>query len=250
MRVAVCDDDASIREHYTEWIKLVAEKEDVSIAVDRFEKGSQLLFSMLDKKMEYDIIFLDVFMPGQCGIDLGEELRKAEFAGFIIFLTRSDAHMLPAFDVGAANYIIKGEEYDNDRFEKVLLKTFKKVEKRRRKYILLNSVDEHRNIPIESIQYFEVSKHICFAYYGKGEVFEFSSSLGKLSSMLTAYNFERAHKSFLVNCAMVKSYNAKELVMKNGDVVPLGRKYSPIVRQKMVDLAEIDASTKSPSVVE
>lgn len=250
MRVAVCDDDANIREHYTEWIKLVAEKEGISVLVDRFEKGSQLLFSMLDKKMEYDIIFLDIFMPGQGGIDLGEELRKGGFVGFIIYLTRSEDYMLPAFDVGASNYIIKGEEYDNDRFEKVLIKTFKKVEDRRRKYILLNSVDEHRNVPIDSIQYFEVSKHICYVHYGKGEVFEFSSSLGKLSTMLVSYNFERAHKSFLVNCAMVKSYTSKELVMKNSDVVPLGRKYSPIVRKKMVDLAEIDASTKSPDILE
>lgn len=63
MRVAICDDERAVRDHYSDLIKLTAQQKGFEIIVDRFEKGSQLLFAMEDKKLVYDIIFLDIFMP-------------------------------------------------------------------------------------------------------------------------------------------------------------------------------------------
>lgn len=240
MRVAICDDDASIRDHYSDLIKLIAEQNDFTVLVDRFEKGAQLLFAMEDKRVIYDIIFLDIFMPGKNGIDLGSSIRKTEHGSFVVYLTRSTDHMLPAFDVGASNYILKGNEFADDRFEKVFLKTVEEVEKRKRKYILLNNIEEHRNVAIDTIKYFEVSRHICIVHYGKDERFEFTSSLGKLENMLMALNFERVHKSFLVNCRKVKSYTVREITMHDDSSIPVGRKYLATFRQAMSDLAEIN----------
>lgn len=241
MRVAICDDDSSVRDQYTQLIKLIAEKHKLSVIVDRFEKGSQLLFAMEDKQIVYDIVFLDIFMPGENGIDIGAQMRADDYGGFVVYLTRSEDHMLSAFDIGATNYVVKGREYEDNRFEKVFLKTAKQVEERRRKFILLSSIDEYRNVALDSIQFFEVNRHICLVHYGKGEEFEFSSSLGKLENMLLSFNFERVHKSFLVNCEAVKSYTAKEILMNNGARVPIGRKYAPTFKKAMADLAEINA---------
>ncbi len=245
MRVSICDDDVSVLDQYSTLIKLIAENNEISIAVDRFEKGSQLLFAMEDKKLVYDIVFLDIFMPGQNGIDLGSQLGASGYGGFIVYLTRSEDHMLSAFDVGAVNYVIKGEAESFSRFEKVFLKVAKQVENRRRKYILLNSIDEYRNIPLDSIQYFEVNRHICFVHYGKGDTFEFSSSLGKLENTLLSFDFERVHRSFLVNCRAVESYTVKEINMSSGAVLPVGRKYSTQFRQAMADLAEVNLAGSS-----
>lgn len=239
MRVAICDDDAAMREHYAELIKLVAIRHGKAVEVDRFESGEQLLFSLADKKDPPDIAFLDIFMPGVDGIDLGTQMRKAGFIGSIIYLTRSKEHMLPAFDVGATNYVIKGDEYGSDRFERVFLKAVIQTEQRRRKYILLNGISEHRNIAIESIRYFEVNRHICIVHYGYDESFEFVSTLGKAESMLLPFGFVRVHKSFLVNCAAVKGYNFKRIVLEDGTEVPIGRKYQDNFRQAMKSFAEI-----------
>lgn len=239
MRVAICDDDAAMREHYAELIKLVAEGHGKTVEVEQFKTGEQLLFSLADKKTPPDIAFLDIFMPGVDGIDLGTQMRKSGFIGSIIYLTRSKDHMLPAFDVGATNYVIKGDEYGSDRFERVFLKAAAQAEQRKRKYILLNGISEHRNIAIESIRYFEVNRHICVVHYGYDESFEFVSTLGKAENMLLPYGFVRVHKSFLVNCAAVRGYNFKRIVLEDGTEVPIGRKYQDNFRQAMNSFADV-----------
>jgi len=242
MKVAICDDDSSARGHYTELIKLVADNHGISTTVDCYQKGEQLLFALDDKKDPYDIVFLDIFMPSINGIDVGTQLRKAGFIGSIIYLTRSKEHMLSAFDVGASNYVLKGNEYESDRFERVFIKAMKEVEQRKRKYLLLNGISEHRNIAIDTIRYFEVSKHICIVYYGKGESFEFVSSLGKIENKLLSFGFVRVHRSFLVNCARVKSFTFKQIIMDDDVQIPVGRKHAANFRQTIKDFSEIDIS--------
>lgn len=245
MRVAICDDDAKARDHYAELIELVAEKEEVAVTVDRLDKGETLLFRMGGAEAPYDIIFLDIFMPGTNGINLGLQIRKTDFIGAVIYLTRSEEHMLSAFDVGASNYVLKGEAFDDARFERVFKQAIKEVERRKRKYILLNSVTEHRNVAIDSILYFEVVKHVCFVHYGKGEVFEFASSLKKIEKSLVVYGFVRVHKSFLINTAAVKSYTYNEAIMKDGTKIPLGRQRLPQFRQAMEALSVLDSRAEN-----
>lgn len=242
MRVAVCDDDAVTRNQYAELIELIAEKERIPVVVDRFEKGDTLLFMMGGAEVPYDIIFLDIFMPGTDGISLGSQLKKENFIGAVIYLTRSEEHMFSAFDVGAANYVLKGEAFDNARFERVFKQAVREVERRKRKYILLNSITEHRNIAIDSILYFEVVRHVCFVYYGNNEVFEFASSLTKIEKTLAAFGFVRVHKSFLVNVAAVQSYVYNEVTMKNGAKIPLGRQRLAQFRKAMEALSVLDTS--------
>lgn len=246
MRVIICDDDAGMRDHYAELVKLVAQKKEYSVKLDRYETAEQVMFSMEDKNLPPDIALLDVLMPGANGIDLGTQMRRAGYKGSIIYITRSKEHMLPAFDVGATNYVLKGSEYESDRFERVFIKAAEEVEQRKRKYLLLNGITEYRNVEINSILYFEVSKHSCTVHYDKDESFEFMSSLGKIESKLLAFGFIRIHRSYLVRGAAVERYTYKEAFMKNGDVVPIGRKYQADFKEAMEILTDIDASkTKS-----
>lgn len=242
MRVAICDDDASMRDLYAEYIKLIADKHGMSIVVDRYESGKQLMFVLPDKEIIHDIVFLDIFMPGVDGIDLGTQLRKAGFVGSIVYLTRSKDHMLSAFDVGATNYVLKEDTFDSKRFERVFLKVAKEAEQKRRKYILFNGIIEHRNIAIDTIRCVEVRKHICVVDHGEDELFELVSSLGKIETTLLPFQFIRVHKSFLINGAKVKSFTAKQVVLDNDKVVPIGRKYAAEFREKMEGIAEMDVT--------
>lgn len=238
MKVAICDDDAKLRNYYAELTQLVANKSGIPVSVDTYEKGEQLLFALSSRNDPPDILFLDIFMPGIDGINLGSDLVKNGFIGSIIYLTRSQDHMLSAFDVGASNYIIKGEEFDSGRFEKVFFKAAKEVERRKRKHILLNGIGEHRNIAIDSISYFEIRKYRCIVHYNKDETFEFVSPLHKIENALRVYGFVRSYKSYLINCEKVASYNAKQIVLNDGTELPMGRKYYPDVKEAMTAYAE------------
>ena len=62
---------------------------------------------------QYDLIILDVVLPGQEGFGICRELRAAEFSGPILMLTARDAveDRIRGLDVGADDYLTKPFDY-------------------------------------------------------------------------------------------------------------------------------------------
>lgn len=111
VRVLITDDEpagrASVR-------ALLAQDARVEI-VGECATGPETIRAVRDHHP--DLIFLDVQLPGQSGIaalaDVPEELRPV-----VIFVTAFDAHALHAFDLEAADYLLK--PYSDTRFRKAL----------------------------------------------------------------------------------------------------------------------------------
>ncbi len=57
--------------------------------------------------IDYDIVFLDIEMPGLTGLDLAAALAAAESSPAIVFVTAYGEHALKAFEVAATDYLVK-----------------------------------------------------------------------------------------------------------------------------------------------
>jgi DNA-binding LytR/AlgR family response regulator len=59
-----------------------------------------------------DIAFLDIRMPGATGLDVAQQLARAEHRPRVVFVTAYDQYALQAFESEAADYLLKpvGEE--------------------------------------------------------------------------------------------------------------------------------------------
>lgn len=75
-----------------ECIETINEAEDVNSAIQMIEK------------VDPNLIFLDIQMPGDSGFDL---LNKTDYKGKIIFATAFDEYALRAFEVNALDYLLK-----------------------------------------------------------------------------------------------------------------------------------------------
>jgi two-component system, OmpR family, copper resistance phosphate regulon response regulator CusR len=58
---------------------------------------------------EYDLVVLDVLLPGRSGLDVCRELRRSGFSAPILMLTARDAvaHRVEGLDAGADDYLTK-----------------------------------------------------------------------------------------------------------------------------------------------
>lgn len=105
-KLLLVDDDAFLRDMYA--IKFGDSKFDVQVA----ETGHQAL-TMIKQSPEFDVILLDMVMPGMGGIELIQEIRELfpNMKAKCIVLSNQgqDSDIEKAKSAGADGYIIKAE---------------------------------------------------------------------------------------------------------------------------------------------
>jgi two-component system response regulator RegX3 len=100
-RILIADDEPSVRDSVT--YALQQEGYEVTPAVDGTDAESKL-----SDEMPFDLLILDIMMPGRSGLDLCREVR-ARSAVPIIILTAKDAEVdkVVGLEVGADDYVTK-----------------------------------------------------------------------------------------------------------------------------------------------
>ena len=223
INIIVCEDMKSQRTLYTKLCRRISEKHGIDVGVREYESGSDLMFDLEDPKFynTLDILFLDISMPGISGIETAQQARQTGYAGVIVFITSSVEHYKDAFDVGALNYITKGENIK--RFEEIFLKAVDSAKAKQHELITLSGWSALENVEIRSIEYFKVSKGIITVYYNDKE-FEFNGCFDSLEKQLSDSGFYRLHRNYLVSLVHVKTTSFTEVVMSSGAALPVGRK--------------------------
>lgn len=232
MIIAICDDNESERQYYYNKISKLIKKESTDIEVQLYSNGIQVLFEFDSKENMPDILYLDIYMPDMSGIEVADRLRARGFDGEIIFLTQSDNHWQPAFDVHAYHYIVKNSCSD-ERFETILLNVINSITEKNEECILFNSCGETLSVKLRDIYYFEVKGRIVNVVYSDG-IFEFYSSLSKLEEQLSTRNFIRIHRSYLVSKNYVVKAYYNSVILKDNTKLPVGRAYKNVVN-KMIE---------------
>jgi len=81
--------------------------------VDAAQNSADALRHLQER--HYDVVFLDVRMPGLNGIELGNVLRRFASPPAIVFVTAYEEYAVRAFDVGACDYLLKPVSRDRLR---------------------------------------------------------------------------------------------------------------------------------------
>jgi DNA-binding response OmpR family regulator len=99
--VLLVEDDPQLGPMLKDSLELKNYRVDLEI---RAERAIQLFLAA-----KYDIILLDVILPGMNGLDFAKEIRKTDFTTPILFMSAKDddKDMIHAFCAGGDDYIIK-----------------------------------------------------------------------------------------------------------------------------------------------
>ncbi len=108
LRIALCDDDvkfmSSLHKNIDFWFQK-SEKANYGISVDEFPSSDY--FASCLKESSYDIVFLDIEMPGLSGMELAKKVREKLPGSIIIFLTSHDEFAPDGYRVQALRYLSK-----------------------------------------------------------------------------------------------------------------------------------------------
>lgn len=115
MKVLLVDDDAFLRDMYA--TKFIECGHEVEAATD----GQEALRKL--KEGEYDVVLLDMIMPGMSGLELLEEIKKLGLGGntrYVVLSNQSEnSDQTAAQAAGAVGYIIKAEVIPSEVVKRV-----------------------------------------------------------------------------------------------------------------------------------
>jgi DNA-binding LytR/AlgR family response regulator len=232
VKILICDKENRAIEGKT-YLLSCAKKYATDVTIEIVESGEQLLFSRKTEYADADLIYLAYDVPGQNGLKTAQELRRRGFTGDVAFYSYDASHVREVESVNAIGYILAGKGMRKS-LEKTFLDAVSHYNARTNEVMMLKHGGEHRNIPIRDILYFEVQHRSVTAHYFQNErveTFSFNSTLSSVEDRLSGKGFLRNHRSYLVAEAYIDKHTFEQIEMTNGDVIPVGRKYTKAVVQ-------------------
>ena len=219
--IAFCDDDISILQELQTLFNQYCADRDEEINCSMFHSPLELLHVM-ECKNRFDILFLDVLMPGENGIDAASEIRKLDNNVKIIFLTSSAEFAVQSYAVGAYFYQLK--PICKEGFFRLMDSVLAACEKEQSDSIVLRCKSGVARIGLKELEYCEVIRRSLLLHKTDGTVLEAAGSMDSLCESLAEHrNFLRIHRSYLVNLEHIQTITPKTLVMSSRAELPIPR---------------------------
>jgi two-component system, LytTR family, response regulator len=174
--------------------------------------------------LDYDVIFLDVQMPGMTGVELVKQLKGREPMPKVVFVTAYENYAVPAFELRAVDYLLK--PFESDRLAETVQRLREAVgapmaasaapvaqpekteeekgDKKPALSFLLTEKDEKQiPLPLGEIVYIFSEGYNVFVQTQSDRMLT-RYTLQELTERLPAEQFFRSHRSYLVNIFQVK----------------------------------------------
>lgn len=237
MKITICDDSIedllNIEKMLLKYKTLYLDRD---FELEKFSDASLLYNKILEGK-QADIYILDMLMPRQTGIDIGNQIRKSGGESVIIYITSSDDFALDAYGVHAARYLLKpiGENKFFEALDYALAHIMVKRIKKEAVY-LVNTKEGLVRIPYSEIEYIENVNRKLGIHLVDGEVlksrFIRKSFEEEVHEIVEKNNFQQIHKSFLVNLDYVKQLKIDSIIMESGRQLPVSRARAANVKRE------------------
>ena len=111
LKVAFCDDDPVLMNEMKILFDQYYGEDNRKITCTVFHSSVELLVE-IEKGTHFDILFLDIIMPGQNGMSAAREIRQYDHTVKIIFLTSSSEFAVESYMVDAFFYYVKPIEVE------------------------------------------------------------------------------------------------------------------------------------------
>lgn len=216
LNIAVVENDAGDADQLEQFIKRYEKDAGISSKVMRFEDGELFL---LNYKMHFDIVFMDIKLVGLDGMEVARKLRAIDQEIGIIFVTNMAQYAIKGYEVDACDFAVKPVTYSD--FYMKMRKAVKRVKRGQDDIITFKMTGSIVKISASNIYYVEVIKHDLIYHTVSGEI-KSHGTMREVEEKLNDYFFYRVHHSYLVNLQHVQAVRG-DFIVVNGAEIKISR---------------------------
>ncbi len=178
------------------------------------------------KTSQPDLVLVDIILSGQkTGIDLAHEINHTYRIPFIFLTSHADRSTIEAAkSTKPAGYIVKPFNR-NDVYASIEI-AFNHMETQEESQSIFLPDGKHKTkIPVDEMIYAHAEGNYT-AFITTSKKIMLRKCLKEVSeTILNNKKFIRIHKSYLINKDAIRARSASNILLNNGDNVPLGRAY-------------------------
>ena len=239
MKALIIDDERLARRELISLLQAHNEIEVIGEAVNADDAYSQI------QKLNPDVLFLDIQMPGKNGFELLEMLDSVPQ---VIFTTAFDEYAIKAFEVNALDYLMKPVQPDRladsisklvtyERQEELKTSLIKSHKLTPQDQVFVKDGEKCWFVKLSDVRYFESDGNYIKVYFDKYRPM-IHKSLNALEERLDEKSFFRASRKHIVNLQWIDRidtwFNGGLMVeLKGGDKIEVSRRQSSRFRDLM-----------------
>lgn len=229
-QIGLCDDEIYQIKVNRLFLQEVASKNEYELEYHGFSSGKQLRAYL--EKRHLDILFLDIDLPEESGIEIATWVTMNFPDIVIVFVTGHREFAEEAFEVEATGYLVK--PYDIKKLENVMKKVITRLQAsvtdKGSFELVITDENMKKKIDVRDIVYIErqQSKSVITTRQRSYQVYETVTSL----CQRIGDAFLRVNQGMVVNISMIEEIKGNVVLLKNGMEITIGRTYRKDVISK------------------
>ena len=232
--IALCDDDKNAIPVISGAARSAFESRGFQVKLDTFTSGKELL-AALDQN-PYDLILLDIDMPGLDGIEVGKRVKAFDHAIPVVFVSECEERVFESFSVQPLGFVRKSN-FLNDIAAVVELYEKYRDMTQSAEHVEFAARTSLVSLKIAQIRYMEGSRNYQMVFLmDQDEPIEVKMTMEKLEEKMKPFGFIRIHKGYLVNYRFIRRIDTSQVVLMDGTELPIGRSKAQEVRSQYLAL--------------
>ncbi|MDO5425013.1 MAG: LytTR family DNA-binding domain-containing protein [Eubacteriales bacterium] len=230
LHIAVCDDDPVTARTHQEQTEQCLKQCGRAGEIRVYTSSDNLLYDIAEDHFFFDLLLLDIEMPGSTGMDIAKTIRPHLPHVKIIFLTSHLEYAIDAFELSIFRYVPKQEL--ETRLFPAIRDAAALIELEAGKSYTIQTNSRYEKIPYRDIFFIERDgKNACIT--ASGGISKVRKSLQKVYEELDAEEFLYIDRGCIVNLIHIMQIKDGMAILQNGTALPISRSHLQEVKEQI-----------------
>ncbi|MCD8383113.1 MAG: LytTR family DNA-binding domain-containing protein [Clostridiales bacterium] len=193
LHIAIIEDEDKAADTLCSYLRRFESDTGESVKITRFADARPLL----NAGTGYDLVFMDIELPGMSGMEAARRLRTKDRQAKLIFVTNMAQYAVEGYQVDALDFMVKPVTYADFSFK--MKRALSAIEMSRTQWLVIQQSTGLTRISSGELLYVEVQGHTLTYHLERQEHVKARGTLSDAEQSLRQCHFLRCNNCYLVN---------------------------------------------------
>lgn len=231
LKIAVLDD----QELYLNSIEVITRncmlEQGISYEIFTYNSPEDLLYD-IEEDNKYDIYLLDVELPTTSGLEVARKIREKYYDPIIIYITNYVEYAVEGYEANAYRYIPK--KMLEQKLPEAYASIYPSIENKKKEFYIIEKNHKLERIAYEDIYYIKKDEKYILLVHKHGISRDRKTIAEFMESVKSYDSFIGVDRSYVVNVLHVMSLKNQQIILRNGDVIPISKPKLSYVKKEIM----------------